>query len=66
MFILVKGILSYFCTKHQINSALSKGIKLIFNTVKRTDLSDDIIEEDFEVVRDYFDDNSWQQILQTG
>ena len=66
MFILSKGMLSYFCTKHKINIALNKGFKLTFNYVKTTNLSDDIIEEDFEVVRDYFDDKRWQHILQTG
>ena len=34
--------------------------------IKTSDISDDVIEQNYESAREFFDDESWQQVLTIG
>ena len=59
-------MLSYFSTKDKVNRVVNKGYTLKIIDVKTSDISDDVIEQNYEFVREYFDDESWQQVLTIG
>ena len=59
-------MLSYFSTKDKVNRVVNKGYILKIIDVKTSDISDDVIEQNYECVREYFDDESWQQVLTIG
>ena len=59
-------MLSYFSTKDKVNRVVNKGYILNIIDVKTSDISDDVIEQNYESVREYLDDESWQQVLTIG
>ena len=59
-------MLSYFSTKDKVNRVVNKGYILKIIDVKTSDISDDVIEQNYESVHEYLDDESWQQVLTIG
>ena len=49
-----------------MNRVVNKGYILKIIDVKTSEISDDVIEQNYECVREYFDDESWQQVLTIG
>ena len=49
-------MLSYFSTKDKVKRMVNKGYILKIIDVKTSDLSDDVIEQNYESVREYFND----------
>ena len=47
-------MLSYFSTKDKVKRMVNKGYILKIIDVKTSDLSDDVIEQNYESVREYF------------
>ena len=45
---------------------VNKGYILKIIDVKTSDISDDVIEQNYESVHEYLDDESWQQVLTIG
>ena len=60
------SLLKHHLKKHGKKHIEQGMIILKIIDVKTSDISDDVIEQNYESVREYFDDESWQQVLTIG
>ena len=56
----------YFCTKQRAQKSINNNKILQLHEVKYLDLPDEIIDDNITVLEDYFSEDAWQHIQQTG
>jgi hypothetical protein len=56
------GLLSHFCTQSRAKKCIDISKQLTLREVENTELSDEIIDENFQLTQTFFAESAWEHV----